>query len=139
MHDDMKIDSAQLRSLRHARAWSQEQLAEIAGLNLRTVQRVEASGKAAQDTCMALAAAFDLPVSALMTPLADSAASATTCPPSASERDMRESRIRWVILVLLALYWLVMSQFEFGYNIGKDLAERDNRRDCISSPHTPCD
>jgi len=33
----MNIDSARLRELRTARQWSQEQLAQLSGLNLRTV------------------------------------------------------------------------------------------------------
>ncbi|TBR39406.1 MULTISPECIES: helix-turn-helix domain-containing protein [Dyella] len=47
----------QFRDLRH---WSQEQLAEISGLNVRTVQRVEQGDSASFDTRRALACAFDL-------------------------------------------------------------------------------
>lgn len=47
----------QFRELRH---WSQEQLAEISGLNVRTVQRVEQGDSASFDTRRALARAFDL-------------------------------------------------------------------------------
>ncbi|AGW92919.1 helix-turn-helix transcriptional regulator [Cupriavidus sp. DF5525] len=44
---------------RDARQWSQEQLAAISGLNVRTVQRVEHGWPAGPDTCRALASAFD--------------------------------------------------------------------------------
>lgn len=47
----------QFRELRH---WTQEQLAEISGLNVRTVQRVEQGDSASFDTRRALARAFDL-------------------------------------------------------------------------------
>lgn len=47
----------QFRELRH---WSQEQLAEISGLSVRTVQRVEQGDSASFDTRRALARAFDL-------------------------------------------------------------------------------
>jgi transcriptional regulator with XRE-family HTH domain len=47
----------QFRDLRH---WSQEQLAEISGLSVRTVQRVEQGDSASFDTRRALARAFDL-------------------------------------------------------------------------------
>jgi transcriptional regulator with XRE-family HTH domain len=47
----------QFRDLRH---WSQEQLAEISGLNVRTIQRVEQGDSASFDTRRALARAFEL-------------------------------------------------------------------------------
>ena len=54
----MRIDADRLRQLREQRAWSQEQLAEIAGLSTRTVQRVERGERALHETRMALAAAL---------------------------------------------------------------------------------
>jgi transcriptional regulator with XRE-family HTH domain len=56
--DTMKIDAKRIRKLREELAWSQEHLATVAGLSLRTIQRVEAEGLASLDTRMALAAAF---------------------------------------------------------------------------------
>jgi predicted transcriptional regulator len=55
----MKIDSALVRKLREERAWSQEHLASVSGVSLRTIQRVEAEGTASLETRMALAAAFN--------------------------------------------------------------------------------
>ncbi len=54
---------SQIRALRLERAWSQEQLAEIAGLSVRTIQRLEQGQPASLDTIKALAASFDLPAS----------------------------------------------------------------------------
>ncbi|OAN49108.1 hypothetical protein A6A04_03025 [Paramagnetospirillum marisnigri] len=51
-----------IRSLRLDRAWSQEQLAEIAGLSARTVQRIEQGQTASLETLKALAAALELSV-----------------------------------------------------------------------------
>ena len=54
---------AVIKSFRTARRWTQQQLAEIAGISMRTLQRVERveRGQAADfDTKRALAAAFDL-------------------------------------------------------------------------------
>jgi len=48
-----------IRRFRQSRHWSQEQLAEISGLNVRTVQRVEQGDSASFDTRRALARAFD--------------------------------------------------------------------------------
>ena len=49
-----------IRAFRETRQWSQEQLAEISGLNVRTIQRVENGEAASFDTRRALASAFDL-------------------------------------------------------------------------------
>ncbi|WP_150428677.1 helix-turn-helix domain-containing protein [Dechloromonas sp. CZR5] len=48
-----------IRMFREMRQWSQEQLAEISGLNVRTVQRVEQGLSASLDTRRALASAFE--------------------------------------------------------------------------------
>ena len=37
----MQIDSARLKQLRQQRAWSQEHLAALTGLSVRTIQRLE--------------------------------------------------------------------------------------------------
>ncbi len=48
-----------IRLFREVRQWSQEQLAEISGLNVRTIQRVEQGQAASLDTRRALAVAFE--------------------------------------------------------------------------------
>lgn len=45
------------RELRH---WSQEQLGEISGLSVRTIQRIETGGASSQESRRALARAFEL-------------------------------------------------------------------------------
>lgn len=62
----MHIDHARLRELRTARHWSQEQLAELSGLNLRTIQRLEAGAKISMESLRALAAVFEVPAESLL-------------------------------------------------------------------------
>lgn len=62
----MQMNAEKIRKWRDERCWSQEQLAEIAGLSLRTVQRIEAGDGASRETAMALAAAFNVDASALL-------------------------------------------------------------------------
>lgn len=62
----MHIDSIRLRELRTARQWSQEQLAELSGLNLRTIQRLEAGAKISMESLRALAAVFEVPAESLL-------------------------------------------------------------------------
>jgi transcriptional regulator with XRE-family HTH domain len=61
----MHIDANRIRSERERRAWSQEHLAEVAALSLRTVQRIESSGAASFETAKALASVFELDVAML--------------------------------------------------------------------------
>jgi uncharacterized membrane protein YhaH (DUF805 family)/DNA-binding XRE family transcriptional regulator len=62
----MNIDSARLRELRTARQWSQEQLAQLSGLNLRTVQRLESGARVSMESLRALAAVFEVPADTLL-------------------------------------------------------------------------
>lgn len=132
----MKLDPARLKQLRESRGWTQEQLAEIAGLNARTVQRVEAGGNASAETGMALASALDCPLPELSGQWAASASPASQPGPPAPG-PVLAGKSAWLILVLLAaiVVWL---QLSFGYRIGKDLAERDNRSDCREASGTDC-
>jgi len=63
---DMKISPITIRRLRTERGWSQEQLAAASGLGLRTIQRVEAEGKAARETRVCLAATFGVGLAELI-------------------------------------------------------------------------
>ena len=62
----MLIDSERLRTLRSGRQWSQEQLADLSGLNLRTIQRLEAGAKISTESLRALAAVFEVPAESLL-------------------------------------------------------------------------
>lgn len=53
------------RSRRLARAWSQEELAELSGLSVRTVQRIENGDQPSLETLSALAAVFEVSVADL--------------------------------------------------------------------------
>ncbi|WP_428992097.1 helix-turn-helix domain-containing protein [Pseudoxanthomonas suwonensis] len=65
MGPDMKLSPSSVRRLREARNWSQEQLANAAGLSLRTIQRVETDGTASRETRVCLAAALDVEATSL--------------------------------------------------------------------------
>jgi transcriptional regulator with XRE-family HTH domain len=54
------INAALVKELRKQRSWSQDQLAEIAGISLRTVQRVEKEGTSSLESRKALAVAFEM-------------------------------------------------------------------------------
>ena len=54
------IDADLVHELRAARSWTQEELAQISGLSLRTVQRIEKDGVGSLESRRALAAAFNV-------------------------------------------------------------------------------
>ncbi len=55
----------QIKTLRLQRAWSQEQLAELASLSVRTIQRIENGEAPSLETLSALAAVFEVSVAEL--------------------------------------------------------------------------
>jgi transcriptional regulator with XRE-family HTH domain len=54
-----------LKKLRENRKWSQEQLANMAGLSVRTIQRIERGHKASFESLKSLASVFEVNVSKL--------------------------------------------------------------------------
>ena len=62
----MEVSSEKVREARMARGWTQQQLAEIADLSLRTVQRVENQSVASHETVSALSAVLEIPRSELL-------------------------------------------------------------------------
>lgn len=54
-----------IRKLRLQRGWSQEQLAQMSGLSVRTIQRLERGQKAGLESLKSLASVFDVDLSNL--------------------------------------------------------------------------
>lgn len=61
----MKIDSKLIRTEREKRGWSQEHLANVTGLSLRTIQRIENAGSASFESATALASVLSVEVADL--------------------------------------------------------------------------
>lgn len=64
----MNLDSSLVRTERKNRGWTQQQLADIAALSLRTVQRVENQGQGSNETVSALCSVMALEREALLAP-----------------------------------------------------------------------
>jgi transcriptional regulator with XRE-family HTH domain len=60
-----------IQKLRLQRGWSQEQLAELSGLSVRTIQRLERGQTASVESLKALGAAFEIDFSHLKEPEMD--------------------------------------------------------------------
>lgn len=63
---EMELDKETLKNQRDSRAWSQTQLADVSGLSLRTIQRVEKTGVASQETAKSLAAVYECSITELL-------------------------------------------------------------------------
>lgn len=84
---DMKVNSTQILVLRRQKLWSQQHLAEVSGLSLRTIQRVENQSKGSRETITALASVFDLNAAELLVqekpyPVTDASETKLSVPPS---------------------------------------------------------
>ncbi|MBP8065213.1 MAG: helix-turn-helix domain-containing protein, partial [Aeromonadaceae bacterium] len=55
-----------VRKLRLQRNWSQEQLAQVSGLSIRTIQRIERGQTPGLESVKSLAAVFDVHVESLL-------------------------------------------------------------------------
>jgi transcriptional regulator with XRE-family HTH domain len=73
-----------IQKLRLQRGWSQEQLAEVSGLSVRTIQRIERGQTASVESLKALGAAFEIDFSQLKEPDMNATLSQTPMNPSVS-------------------------------------------------------
>jgi len=62
---DVQVDGNLIRLEREKRAWSQEHLAGAAGIGVRTIQRIEATGIASYESARAISAVLEIPVAKL--------------------------------------------------------------------------
>lgn len=97
-----KADAAKIKRWREERQWSQEHLADLAGIGLRTIQRIENGGTASKDSLMALAAAFDVDVMSLCVDPAEEAV------------EILERRTVKVRKALFLSLWIHLASYVFG-------------------------
>jgi transcriptional regulator with XRE-family HTH domain len=63
---EMELNKRTLKDQRDSRAWSQTQLAEVSGLSLRTIQRIEKTGIASQESAKSLASVYECSITELV-------------------------------------------------------------------------
>ena len=95
-----------IQKLRLQRGWSQEQLAELSGLSVRTVQRLERGQAASVESLKALASAFEIDFASLKEPTMDQpAASAVRSDEALALKHVRKVKafyahlIQYVVIV----------------------------------------
>lgn len=124
---EMKINSALIVELRSAKAWSQQHLADVAGLSLRTVQRVENTSSASPDSVKAIAMAFDkVP--------ADLSVQSETEQSSASDNQqtsLSNDKFRAIGAGMLTVIALVATAYSYAY-FAKDNASTETNTYTVS-------
>lgn len=63
---DMQLNKETLKKHRDSRAWSQTQLADVSSLSLRTIQRIEKTGIASQESAKSLASVYECSITELL-------------------------------------------------------------------------
>ena len=61
----MLVNATKIKLLRNSKNWTQQHLAEVCDLSMRTIQRVEKDGVASHETVAAYCAVFELESAAL--------------------------------------------------------------------------
>ena len=74
-----------IQKLRLQRGWSQQQLADLSGLSVRTIQRIEQGQVASTESLKSLAAVFEIDFSTLQEPGMNTTAPASTAAFNAEE------------------------------------------------------
>ncbi len=64
----MQLNVTKVKDLRQSKGWTQQQLADVASLSLRTVQRIENQGVASNESVNALCAVFEVKRVDILTP-----------------------------------------------------------------------
>ncbi|KDA03770.1 XRE family transcriptional regulator [Hyphomonas oceanitis] len=107
-----KADAAKIKRWREERYWSQEHVADLAGIGLRTIQRIENGEPASQESLKALAAAYNVDVIALSVDQAAEAANTV-----ARRNAKTRAAIRLSLWIHLAGYAIGVVVF-VGISIG---------------------
>lgn len=110
-----------LKNMRRAKGWSQEQLADISGVSIRTIQRLEAGEGPGLETQKALAAAFEQSLNEFNTQISvpDQAAEDDVSSPEADQSEAVIARYGWKGLLshlgvmMAVITWLYFLAREF--------------------------
>jgi DNA-binding XRE family transcriptional regulator len=124
MGSALRPDGAKIKNLRIQKGWPQEQLARIADVSPRTVQRIEAGGNSSFETLRCLANAFEMEANELLRqPVAPARPEAIAPPAKVVKTDMGFAARCWpflpflkgmagaAALVLLATFGIRLSPF----------------------------
>ena len=100
---------------KNKRAWTQGHLAEVCGLSLRTIQRIEKTGVASHDTIKALASVFEISIEELIYLESDKALKdSIPKPPLVNEKPTEGKGLAITGLVFVLIFIVLTTIFTFG-------------------------
>lgn len=130
---DMKINLNKLIDERNTRAWTQGHLAQVCGLSLRTIQRIEKTGVASQESIKALASVFEVSVEDLLY-LENNNQNKTTVKFRHDNIGDILAKIGLLFLLVIPLIWLFTAVT--GTNLMLVVSDIEGARKTISSSST---
>lgn len=106
----MSVDRELVRRLRLNKSWSQEKLADEAGVSLRTVQRVETDGVASHQSCRAIAKVLGIQPAEMRHRVTSSPRQVEQSPRSmVIASPWRFALLRTAQALVLSVLWLLMA------------------------------
>lgn len=113
-----------VQKLRLKRGWSQEQLATISGLSVRTIQRIERGQAPGLESLKSLAAIFDVDVSDLRTATEEPTMPAAPATHSETEEMLAFAKVRKLkgfyihvsVYVVVILFLVINNWFTTGFD-----------------------
>lgn len=133
MASDVKLDARLIRKLREDKGWSQEHLAAVSGLSVRTIQRLEAEGNASLESRSAVAIALGVEPLALDEVMKSPA---VELPPTLTVDVIKARPAADLFKIVQLIALVVVLMIAMGYVVGRDLAKRDNQinASCKANP-----
>lgn len=107
-----------VRKLRLEHGWSQEQLAQMSGLNIRTIQRIEGGQNAGLESLKSLAAVFEIDINQLQSeqPMDTSIPTNNSGNSQPEQTNKAQIDVKREVLAL-ALRFMIISIFLFAINL----------------------
>jgi transcriptional regulator with XRE-family HTH domain len=135
----MQINAHKIKQMRAQKCWSQLQLSEMAGISLRTLQRVEAKSVASQETIKSIASVLEIDCELLLPvsdPLrTDEQVSAITSNDAEQALWLKQQRRKFFIHIVkvIGLNLVTFAILFYAYSIQKlDYATFDLLKNIVS-------
>ncbi|NTS76633.1 helix-turn-helix domain-containing protein [Catenovulum sp. SM1970] len=109
-----------IKQRRLTKGWSQEQLAEMAGLTARTIQRIESGNKPSLESLKALAAVFEISIDQLKSETFNTSDSGSTNSKLKQQQEMKAFYIHFFLFLsmmpaIFAVNFLVSPQYIWSW------------------------
>ena len=102
-----------IRELRKQKFWSQDQLAQMSGLSVRTIQRIERDQKAGLESLKALSAVFEIDISDLQREAVDAVGMVSAEQPDEAKKEAYAEGVKGLYKLTALAVFSLLSTFIF--------------------------